>query len=807
METRQDDKDLEPKIQPDEIQESAQRLQDDKMDLECEMQQNEIEKSALEMQDEQNPGPTITDVLALHCLQFIFAYLTINDLVRSERVSHDWRQFVQEFLPMVQNYRISYCNHSPCKVPDRKLSFRTIKLAMGKGEISKMISKMGKYFVRVYSDCIDEEDSKALAVHCPHLEYLLLSGTHIKLVFDGETDEESQRRKLTGIFLTNLRMNLKTLGLSFFKPFNIEYLQSAIHRLTGLTRLDLNSISVETLQSVSTLLEQMPLLEHLSLMEYERGRESGIDPPCFDRLSRLRELHLWGNEFVTDSWVEAAATCEALRVFNVGTCFEVTMKAVLALCQRRKKLTELVVSKLRVTNADLEACFGYCSNLELLDVSWCTRLTRDVLPRLLRPITRPLIVRLHGTRITENDISYYGLFLRVDLPPVLYNPLQVRYASSYHNHGVGHFLTEPDYLVLEHAIAMDRPEEHADGNTLPVVHVGARGDVREENAMHIEDTSAADAIRGEIDKRVEDAARATDAVPEEDGILEGEIMRADNSVCMVVDIDAVDAVDGRRAEDDLGQENRQVTDERFLPVERCEDDLRLSTIPEDEVREIPIVSALDGCNLPQVFQNELEEHVLRAIIQAGDNLLHEHGFVEIDPYPEDNDYPEDDAEEDAYEEDDSCANDYYDAEDYQDDADDDHDDDINVDFFLSRNEPEVNGFHPEEDIYPEDDILVDNEREMLECLRVVEIHVEDGMFAIEGILPFEEDDFFLNQEEIPAHSGNSDLVEQVSNRIYDDYGSVCGNDAPHDQELFADDVLFAQDELSSEDDYSDNADI
>lgn len=61
--------------------------------------------------------------------------------------------------------------------------------------------------------------------------------------------------------------------------------------------------------------------------------------------------------------------------------------------------------------------------------------------------------------------------------------------------------------------------------------------------------------------------------------------------------------------------------------------------------------------------------------------------------------------------------------------------------FLSRNEPEVNGFHPEEDIYPEDDILVDNEREMLECLRVVEIHVEDGMFAIEGILPFEEDDF------------------------------------------------------------------
>ncbi|KAI8441469.1 hypothetical protein MSG28_015063 [Choristoneura fumiferana] len=226
-------------------------------------------------------------------------------------------------------------------------------------------------------------------------------------------------RLVTGFFLVSLRSNLKTLILEDSNCVRINFLQLALHRLTGLKRLELNSLTDEILQNAHLLLYKMPHLEYLSLTNFYGYNRINLSAllPALCRLSSLRELYLNHDSCVTGEWIEAVGRgCPALRVVDIGFCLYVGGRSVVALCRARPELTELSVCRIPVTDMDVQASVNFCADLEFLDLSWCYSVTRTLTGHLAWPRPRPLRLRLFGNR-AEKKAQYEGIKILRDRPP------------------------------------------------------------------------------------------------------------------------------------------------------------------------------------------------------------------------------------------------------------------------------------------------------------------------------------------------------------------------------------------------------
>ncbi|XP_073964551.1 uncharacterized protein [Choristoneura fumiferana] len=273
--------------------------------------------------------------------------------------------------------------------------------------------------------------SLGILTKCKKLKQLSLNllnqggDSSLKEIVATETLEELiilRQDKLTGSFLTNLRTNLKTLIFVNCYSLLIENILSVADRLTALTRLELNYNSINTLQNVHLLLDKTPNLERLSLEYYKNNLRSpwiklGNElPTAIGRLSRLRELCLQNNDFVTDEWLTTVARgCPALRSVDLGRTW-VHERGLLALCRERPELVELVVSTPFVKDEDLEACARHCAGLELLDVSYSHRLPKTLPARLAWPRARPLRLRMYDVLKEKTEVHYEGITLLWDKP-------------------------------------------------------------------------------------------------------------------------------------------------------------------------------------------------------------------------------------------------------------------------------------------------------------------------------------------------------------------------------------------------------
>lgn len=219
-------------------------------------------------------------------------------------------------------------------------------------------------------------------------------------------------RRMTGFFLVSLRSNLKTLILEDSSCLQIKFLLLAIHHLTGLRRLELNSLTDEIIQNAHLLLYRTPHLEYLSLTNYLGFHSINVSHlvPALSRLSSLRELYLSHDSCVTGDWIEAVGRgCPALRVVDIGFCMFVGSRGVVALCRARPELMELSVCRIPVTDADVEACANLCEDLEFLDLSWCYSVSRALTGRLAWPRQQPLRLRLFGNRAEKKVLELRNL--------------------------------------------------------------------------------------------------------------------------------------------------------------------------------------------------------------------------------------------------------------------------------------------------------------------------------------------------------------------------------------------------------------
>ncbi|KAI8441470.1 hypothetical protein MSG28_015064 [Choristoneura fumiferana] len=332
-----------------------------------------------------------------------------------------------------------------------------------------MIQKMGSYFVSLFAVRVDEEKIKLIAENCPNIKILKirlfiaeprsenvdlgilnkckqLTQLSLYLVHQGgdsslneivtsESLEELiilKHKRLTGSFLTNMRTSLKTLIFVDCDSLSIENILFVADRLKALTRLELIRNEMWNLQNAHLLLDGTPNLERLCLQNRNYLRSPWINlghelPTAIGRLSRLRELRLWNNEFVTDEWLAIVARgCPALRSIEVW-CPHVSAHGLLALCRTRPELKQLVVRHPTMKDREIEACVRSCEGLELLDVSFCDRLTRNLPERLAWPRARPLRLRIYNLLRRKSEV------MTQSIPTSYHNvvrPLVLTYESS-----------------------------------------------------------------------------------------------------------------------------------------------------------------------------------------------------------------------------------------------------------------------------------------------------------------------------------------------------------------------------------------
>ncbi|XP_073964550.1 uncharacterized protein [Choristoneura fumiferana] len=403
------------------------------------------------------------------CWRLVLDYVPVRDVVRSERVSRAWQQVVRDYLAGVHQYRIVHLynrnnlqrSKSKSKwIPAVSIGkYRVIYIHLPKRRLfKKMIQKMGSYFVSLFAVRVDEEKIKLIAENCPNIKILKirlfiaeprsenvdlgilnkckqLTQLSLYLVHQGgdsslneivtsESLEELiilKHKRLTGSFLTNMRTSLKTLIFVDCDSLSIENILFVADRLKALTRLELIRNEMWNLQNAHLLLDGTPNLERLCLQNRNYLRSPWINlghelPTAIGRLSRLRELRLWNNEFVTDEWLAIVARgCPALRSIEVW-CPHVSAHGLLALCRTRPELKQLVVRHPTMKDREIEACVRSCEGLELLDVSFCDRLTRNLPERLAWPRARPLRLRIYNLLRRKSEVKYDGITMLWNKP-------------------------------------------------------------------------------------------------------------------------------------------------------------------------------------------------------------------------------------------------------------------------------------------------------------------------------------------------------------------------------------------------------
>ncbi|XP_048001734.1 F-box/LRR-repeat protein 16-like [Leguminivora glycinivorella] len=356
---------------------------------------------------------TILDVLNEDCWHYILDWLHTDDIIRSERVSKEWRDVIYRYLQGVgisieydtrpelwygQNHNLSH-------------SYRILRIEGDNPEVLKnLVRKWGSCIKK--SDCLDST-MDVLTKNCPNLKDVTFHGVQsdnlatasskvfkkLKRVhFKGCNDltDKCVRQWLasynleelviweaddvTGRFLISEHSEkLKHLSFKDCKTLDYCHLFSAVTHLKKLNKLELILANKEVYLNVHKLLDQLPDLEDLC-MRWEKMELRYEWAAAVGRL-RLRRLDLSFNPNVNDELLEKASCgfgrleelllmrCEGITGAGVRTACSAAGAALrgLQLGSNTQLENEYVVDIVRA-----------CPNLVWIDLSFCHGITNYI---------------------------------------------------------------------------------------------------------------------------------------------------------------------------------------------------------------------------------------------------------------------------------------------------------------------------------------------------------------------------------------------------------------------------------------------
>ncbi|XP_041980448.1 uncharacterized protein LOC121734097 isoform X2 [Aricia agestis] len=370
------------------------------------------QSSQLETEDAQSDseqGYNILDILNRDCLNHILTYVSIRDIIRSERVSKRWQSMVQEYLDGVRVFKTSWWQQST--------------LPLTTAVLRRVLSRLGAGLHKLHIDhhwsALNDRTAHTVGKFCPNLDEIKVVGMHTKnwnpllygckqlknlsfiscnkitdsslvhLVKNDSCLESltvANNNNVTGLFLTSSNPS-KLTSLAFYNCYNLQgaVLCAAIDTLPNITTLKLDVCPTTMWKIVPLILEKLPNLEELSLSQYvmalcglptdENARSNPIGDEAFckaiSNLKKLKVLNLSRNIYITNSVLkQVAQSCQALQSLNVSACNS----------QQRYGTTG-------ISDEGILAVCGGCSALTSLDVSYLAALTDAglaALPRLPR---------------------------------------------------------------------------------------------------------------------------------------------------------------------------------------------------------------------------------------------------------------------------------------------------------------------------------------------------------------------------------------------------------------------------------------
>ncbi|XP_052742417.1 uncharacterized protein LOC112045569 [Bicyclus anynana] len=347
---------------------------------------NDKEEEAInDVNEEDNEPYNMLDILNMDCLSHILSYVSIRDLIRSERVSKRWQNMIQEYLQSIRMFKTSWWQHVPV----------TLTTAV----LRRVLLRLGESLLRLHIDhhwsALNDRTAHTVGKFCPNLEELKVVGMHTKnwnpliygcrnlksLTFvscNKVTDSSlvhlvkkdscienltvANNTHVTGLFLTGSNPP-KLSSLEFYNCYSLQgtVLSAALDSLQSLTTLKLDVCPVTMWKMIPLILSKLSKLQELSLSEYTSVDTShmpaGNDALCksIAKLTELKILNLSRNIYISNSVLKTVAqSCTLLESLNVSGCNSkksfphpgVGDDAVSAVCAGCTSLTSLDVSYL-----------------------------------------------------------------------------------------------------------------------------------------------------------------------------------------------------------------------------------------------------------------------------------------------------------------------------------------------------------------------------------------------------------------------------------------------------------------------------
>ncbi|KAM3965520.1 putative RNA-binding protein EEED8.10 [Aphomia sociella] len=356
---------------------------------EQEISKNEQEMPEPEIEDCYN----ILDILNSDCLNHIMSYVPIRDLIRSERVSKQWQDMVQEYLQSIRTFKTSWWQHGPVTLTTAVLRRVLARLTLSRLHVDHPWS------------ALNDRTAHAIGKFCPNLEELKIVGMHTKnwnpliygckqlkglsfvscnkitdsslvhLVKEYSSIESltvANNTHVTGLFLTGSNP-LKLTALAFYNCYSLQgtLLNAAFVSLPNLTSLKLDACPVTLWRKVPLILKKVPQLQELSLCEYSSVdvclNQQNNDDFCeaLANLNQLKTLNISKNIYITnDVLKQIAQSCPKLESLDVSSCNSrksfpypgVGDEGVMAVCSSCALISRLDVSYLaRISDTGLAA--------------------------------------------------------------------------------------------------------------------------------------------------------------------------------------------------------------------------------------------------------------------------------------------------------------------------------------------------------------------------------------------------------------------------------------------------------------------
>ncbi|XP_063391342.1 uncharacterized protein LOC134676888 isoform X2 [Cydia fagiglandana] len=372
-----------------------------------------------EMVSEVQTNRAVINSLNADCWRLILDYLSVQELMQTERTCKDWQKLVLHHIShrriMIQE---SECDENTLILKKSSDVWPSLKRWLKKcGPSVQEVDADGQYFKGVI---------EVLRDTCPNLEVLReITDDCINQFLSSDMNELViiSNKRVTGKFLNNLKAGqMKRLILRDCRALKFSFLLTCADRLKNLTDLVLwkkNRSKIEIRSKLHLLLDKMPNLEQIGFSVVDMFNRYN-DQQCleesnvfFESVCRLKKLHRFNANFeVWDQHLEALArNCKDLLAVHLS-CDQITREGLDALCRHRgPQLYELDLSGSALVDDDIVACIYACPKLVWLDLSF-SHISVGAVERIAAA-RRDMRANLRDSKYASND--HNNLFFKLRL--------------------------------------------------------------------------------------------------------------------------------------------------------------------------------------------------------------------------------------------------------------------------------------------------------------------------------------------------------------------------------------------------------